>query len=232
MKKIDKKNIIFVSVAASLTIFMAAIGSTLAILTQNTETRANNFSFGQVNIKLDEPKWDDKGNDHILYPGRTVPKDPTVTNTGINDLYVFLKVRIPKASVHIVEVIDGKDVIQPEDVMDLVSYKYDEEHWEFIDEYDENYNKSDYHTIIYGYKAILPASPPDKAKTKPLFEEVTFVNAVEGEPKTSMSFNMPIDAYAIQADYLEDVSGNDIKDILTKDILTKAYNLYVKSANS
>lgn len=218
MKKIDKKNIIFISVAASLTIFMAAIGSTLAILTQNTESRANNFSFGQVNIELEEPEWEK--NDHILYPGRTVPKDPTVTNTGINDLYVFLKVQIPKASVRIVKVIDGKDVIQPEEVRELVSYTYDEKNWVVID---EDNTENDYHSIIYGYKAKLSAEQP----TTPLFEEVTFVNAVEGEPKTSMSFDMPILAYAIQADYLEDVSGNDITDILTK-----AYKLYVKSANS
>lgn len=213
MKNFNKRNIILISIAASLAVFMAGMGATLAILSRNTETRANNFTFGQVNIELDEPHWDE--DDNILYPGRTVPKDPVVTNTGINDLYVFLKVQIPKANVRIVDE-DGK--IQDRSLMELVSYTPDYDNWAIIQDVDSP--ESEYHSIVYGYKKKISTKEPTTA----LFDKVTFVNAVEGEPATKMSFDMPIYAYAIQADYLEGVDGDDI---VAK--LTNAYNLYVNS---
>lgn len=233
MKKLDKKSTIIISVAASLTIFMAAMGATLAIMTQSTESRSNNFTFGKVDIELEEPGWEE--NDHILYPGRTVPKDPIVTNTGINDLYVFLEVRIPKADVLIVDEIDkGKIISAPS--MQLVKTVYQDSEgntiddhnpdWIQIDEYDIG---NDYHCIIYGYKERLAGYKDEQTPgetTTQLFDKVTFVNAVEGEPE-KMSFDMPIKAYAIQADYLDGVEDNDITEKLKK-----AYDLYVKSVNS
>ena len=77
---------------------LLATGSTLAYFTDK-EQASNRITIGKVDITLTEPKWDalsesDKQN---ITPGKELVKDPTVTNTGINDAFVFLKVKVPAA---------------------------------------------------------------------------------------------------------------------------------------
>jgi len=59
---------------------------------------ANEFIVGNVSVDLTEPGWNpDDGT--ALTPNKTVKKDPQVTNTGSNDAFVFLQVKVPTASV-------------------------------------------------------------------------------------------------------------------------------------
>lgn len=90
--KLNRKWILILSLVLSVAM---ATGSTLAYMTTKTATVTNTFTLGNVSITLDEPKWD-KDN-AIIYPGTSVPKDPTITNTGRTPAWVWMEVEIPTA---------------------------------------------------------------------------------------------------------------------------------------
>ena len=78
----------------------AVIGGTLAYFT-DTKEATNTFTVGNVEIKLDEAvpgeqgKRTEEGVEYTgIVPGVAYGKDPIVTNTGANDAYVRLKVRV------------------------------------------------------------------------------------------------------------------------------------------
>lgn len=85
-----KKGLVSMVVSLML-VAVVMVGATLAYLTSTTDKVTNTFTIGNVNIKLEEPKWnpDDAEN---LEPGAEVAKDPTVTNTGANDAYIAMSV--------------------------------------------------------------------------------------------------------------------------------------------
>ena len=84
-----KKIIAFVLVV-SLTAAIA-IGGTLAYLTDR-DSEANVFTTGDVNIDLNE----DFEQGSTLIPGVDIEKEPTVTNAGPNDAWVWTTVAVPK----------------------------------------------------------------------------------------------------------------------------------------
>ncbi|MDD2414350.1 MAG: hypothetical protein PHI94_04185 [Eubacteriaceae bacterium] len=115
-----KKKVILCLVAAAAVL---VIGGTLALLSAGTGTKSNTFSSSKyLNIQLREPAWDGYTWDETLpdgsepdgehakttdtalginqsgnyLPGQTIPKDPTVKNTGSGSegvpAYVALKV--------------------------------------------------------------------------------------------------------------------------------------------
>lgn len=88
MKKSKKVTIgiLIVALLASL-----SIGGTLAYLT-DTERATNTFSISDLDIKLDEPNWND-GDGDDLTPGDTLEKDPTVTAV-INNSYMRVVMRV------------------------------------------------------------------------------------------------------------------------------------------
>lgn len=92
-----KKKIVALCLCIALAV-VAIGGATLAYFT-DTKNVTNTFTVGNVKIKLDEKditKTDgsrtENGNAYTIYPGATVEKDPTVTNTGENAAYVRVKV--------------------------------------------------------------------------------------------------------------------------------------------
>lgn len=209
MKTDKKKSIVTITVAAALAAIMAGAGTTLAVMSKTTEKRANNFTFGNVNIQLEEPGWEEE--DHTLYPGRTVNKDPAVRNTGSTDIFVYLEVQVPKGEVRLVKdsTEDGRiTVTEASQTVVLLDYKFDDKHWAVI--HSNTYES--YNTIVYAYLEALPAG----SSTVPLFEKVTFVNAIEGDPEGRTTLEMPINAYAIQATYLDEIDGMKEADTLEK----------------
>ena len=212
MLKSRKKQILTISSIAVLTAAMASIGVVLAILAKNVESRANVFTFSNMDITLTEPEWKD---DPVVYPGAENKKDPTVTNTGANPLYVYLQVKIPRGSVDVVKVQDGKEYTALE-VHDLLRYSPDPNvDWVKIidseDEEDQAYGEDGYHVVIYAYE--LELAP--KESTSPLFETVIFSEDIlEAEPGVGTSLDMPITAYAIQSRHLN-TTGDDLKTKLT-----------------
>ena len=78
-------------------ITIMSIGGISAYFT-DTDTQTNKFTVGKVTVDLTEPEWDkypDKDNNGIpdqaedLTPNKTIVKDPVITNTGINEAFIF-----------------------------------------------------------------------------------------------------------------------------------------------
>ncbi len=81
----------FVGGALALTL---AMGGVLAYLT-DTESVTNNLSLDtNLSIALTEPNWDPEAA-KAMTPTMEIAKDPTITNDGTVDEYVFAKVQMP-----------------------------------------------------------------------------------------------------------------------------------------
>ena len=85
------KKIIAFLLVVSLTAAVA-IGGTLAYFTDR-DSEANVFTVGDVKIDLEEEF--EQGAQ--LVPGVNIEKKPTITNTGINDAWVWMEFAIPSA---------------------------------------------------------------------------------------------------------------------------------------
>lgn len=207
MQNTKKKRIILIAVTVCLMIFAAVSGISLATLTAQTEKRANVFTFGNVTIELKEPEWDKLDpEDKVVYPGKSVNKDPTVKNTGSNDLYAYIEVKIPKKNVRtVVTAADGKDTIKDAEERELFSYEVNTANWTKISETKEP--GADYNVYLYAYtNSVLKSNE----KTSPLFSKVKYLDILEGEIEMGTVIEMPITAYAIQSDHLGE-SGADME---------------------
>lgn len=214
MRNINKNKILIIFASSLLVIAMIAAGISLAMLSQNTEKRANNFTFGNVSIDLSEPEWDELApEERIVYPGRTISKDPIITNTGENDLYAYIEVSVPKKTVRTVKEENGKEVIVEAELLELFSFNANDG-WTLIN---RDASSEDYTTYLYAYTAEVLS--PNKS-TNALFDEVTYVNMLEGEIPMGTVLEMPINAYAIQSEYLNE-QGDSIEDKMTD-----AFNKY------
>ena len=91
-------------ILALVLVFGAAVGGTIAYLTDTTDPVTNTFTVGKVDITLDEAKVDAygvadttadrvKANSYKLIPGHTYTKDPTIhVATGSEDCWLFVKI--------------------------------------------------------------------------------------------------------------------------------------------
>jgi len=83
-----KKKILALCIVAIIAV-TAIAGASLAYLTDR-DSAENVFTFGNVEIQLNETFKDNK-----LIPGKDLTKEASVTNTGINDAWVWVTVAIP-----------------------------------------------------------------------------------------------------------------------------------------
>lgn len=93
----------FALILALVLVFGAAVGGTIAYLTDKTDEVKNTFTVGKVDIDLDEAKVTQMGekdgdtrvkaNTYKLIPGHTYVKDPTITVADDSeDCYLFVKI--------------------------------------------------------------------------------------------------------------------------------------------
>lgn len=192
-----KKSHIVIIICLSL-IFGITIAGSLAFLTSKTETEANSFTVGEIAIELKEPMWSaqaDSNKNGIpdkaenLSPAEAVVKDPKVTNTGINNAYVYLRVRVPKEPVAYADS-NGKVVrIDSDKPIELFSYAVNNGWTEFMK--DDNNKYTDYY---YYYDEVL--APSDTSVT--LFDQVVFADAIEGQLEDER-YMVDVTAYGIQS---------------------------------
>jgi len=89
-----KKNIgisykAFAGILAAVLVLGGTIGGTMAWLIDGTDAVANTFTYGDINIGLEE----NTGNDYKIVPGVNITKDPTVTvKANSEDCWLFVKV--------------------------------------------------------------------------------------------------------------------------------------------
>ena len=198
----EKKKSSFLAVFAMLLVLSVVLGGTLAYLTKNLGSRANNFTLSSIDIELIEEKWDNlDSDDRVVYPGRSIVKDPKVKNTGDNNLYVYIEVKVPLENIRTVS--DGEVKCR-----EILEFNVNKDDWTLI----KSTTSENYQVKVYAYtKEIL--APGDETSTLFESDKVTFVNMIEGESKKGYEFEMPINAYAIQSDYLA-VEGESMQEIM------------------
>ena len=79
----------FVVLLALVLILGVAAGSTVAWLVASTDSVVNTFTYGDINITLEEST----GKDYTIIPGKDIAKDPKVTVLANSEAcYLFVKV--------------------------------------------------------------------------------------------------------------------------------------------
>lgn len=86
---------VIISVAAIALIVCCAVGGTLAWLTAQTAPVVNTFTYGDINITLDETT----GTEYKMVPGNKLAKDPKVT-VKANSEACWLFIKIEKNTVY------------------------------------------------------------------------------------------------------------------------------------
>lgn len=194
-KKRNRRN--YVLAICCMTVL--TIGGITAYFT-DTDSAANVFTTGKVAIDLTEPEYDKHPEERkAITPGKMLYKDPKVTNTGINDAFIFLEVTIPKAVIKTANA-DGSQ--NPEANKELFEYVINGGWSQIVKE-----DKPDGCRYVYAYGTSSACSTLAAGQTTPvLFKDGTirFVNAVEGQGLEEGTLELPVDAYGIQA---ADISG-------------------------
>lgn len=84
-------------ILALVLVIGGVVGGTVAWLTTQTSDVVNTFTYGDINIKLEETPTDDgdedpNTNEYEMIPGREIVKDPMVTVLGgSEDCWLFVK---------------------------------------------------------------------------------------------------------------------------------------------
>lgn len=198
----ERKNTKRIVIAAVMCLVLA-MGGISAYFT-STDSATNTFTVGSVVIDLTEPEFDkDKDEHKDITPNKDFVKDPTVTNTGINDAFVFIKFSIPKANVTVANE-DGTKGTRA--VQELFDYAI-ADGWVKVA---ENKAGSDVNTYVYAYAAGGNCTALAADKSAPvLFDDskVTFKNVIEGEGLEGTTLNIPVYAYGIQT---TDLTSSDV----------------------
>ena len=160
----SKKKIIITAIVALLT--FSIIGGILAYFTNTTQTLSNTFTVGEnVEISLTEPNWDAPRAQGLSF-GTTVPKDPTVRNTGSNNAYVFVKVDVPTYYKYTSE--------GPQNI-EMFTYTLNSGWYELGNLETENIDGTVTHIYAYGSSSAMTALEPSATAT--IFNSVTFLSS-------------------------------------------------------
>lgn len=177
---VNKKN----AIVSLLLVAALVITGALAFLTAK-DNAENKFTVGNVAIDLTEPNWDESNGENIV-AGQVIAKDPTITNTGRNEAYVYMMVQVPKADeISIAGSADSVDDYQ------LFSYTINDG-WALIDEKVDANDANNYY--LYAYNTTLA---PEGTAT--LFNEVTYANTTSDFEEANLSIE--VTAYAIQSNF-------------------------------
>ncbi len=237
-----KKKLFYKSDLYSLMIIVFAIILTMAVFT-SSDIVDNRFSAATLDITLIEDEYnrlteDEKTN---LEPNDVIAKDPKIKNSDKTDAFVFLKITVPVMEVNNVKS-DGDhpdnteyakfpqevfylktnndNTVTATDFNDAPKSAGDIGYWVELDSYEEGKDyKSDTRTYVFGYSVYL--KPEEFTET--LFDYVQFKNYITYQIFNGTKLTINVDAYAIQADYLDGISKqNDdgSKKIQSKDELT------------
>jgi len=208
------------AITGLLVVAIIAVGATLALLSTTTGTKTNAFSSNRnIDIQLREDKWDGytfedgagdsttgleaiKGREEDMtlgvnqakayLPGQSIPKNPTVKNNNTNGNGVETRVAL-KVTYFI-----GEQQVTYETFKNKLlatdGIEFNNK-WEQIDGND-NDNMAD----IYLYQDVLGLEEDVNNTTTPLFSTVPInKNLQPGEDGKLPSFNINVQAYAIQA---------------------------------
>lgn len=182
----DKKNVVIAGAAAAVLL----IGSSFAYF-MDRDSKTNHFTVGNVSIEVKEPNWNPDTGTNIT-PNKEIKKDPQVTNTGTNDAYAFVSVKVPKANV---ETADANGQLNAAKVQDLFTYKVNSG-WKLIKT--DNSNDS-YNEYVYAYEDENGKMKVVKKgeTTGTVFDSVKFINIID-EQQSGKEQNIDVDCIGIQ----------------------------------
>ena len=95
MRMKNHKLLLPVAVAAAAAAALLSVFMTLSYLT-DTEVADNKITIGSVALEIHEGDYEDS---QKIAAGGSLPKAPSIENTGKNDEYVFIEVSVPKKEV-------------------------------------------------------------------------------------------------------------------------------------
>lgn len=227
MRKSGKKQMI----VAMAMVAIVGIAGTSAYFTASDEA-VNTWTVGKVEVDLEETEYDKHKDEETkdITPNSELHKDPKAVNTGNNDAFIFMKVRIPKATVKVA----AQDGTAPANatLQELFDYQWNNG-WTVIDTQEVKESGGTYQEYIVAYgtanecTALKPGS-----ETPVLFVNgsgahianpgvaglITFKNIIEGQGLENVTLNLDVESYAIQtANLTTEDTKNPAKvwDILT-----------------
>jgi len=168
MKTKNRKTL--TAVLAVVLVAAIAAGATLAFLADRTNTENNVFTFVD-NIKglLTEPLWD-PAEALNLTPGKTIDKDPQITNISENGVveYAAIKLTFLNGAGDVISDVlqEGKSETDMQYLLRLIEIEWGGS-WELVD------GDADSAEQIYVFKYTLPQG----VTTDPLFYSVTILEA-------------------------------------------------------
>jgi predicted ribosomally synthesized peptide with SipW-like signal peptide len=176
----------------AIVLMVASLGGISAYFTDSDEV-TNTFKVGEVDIELQEPNWPGIADTN---PNQTTPKDPQIYNKGVSDAFVYLEVLVPYQDNLVTANPDGtrNDAARTE----LFTYTINPG-WIEIPSGSEPADGVIKH--VYAYVGDDPQNMEilSAGETTPtLFDEITFVNAVEGQGLENSQKDVVVNAYAIQ----------------------------------
>lgn len=181
----NKKNAAIATAGAAVLL----VGSSFAFF-MDRESVMNPFTVGNVKITVTEEHFD-KTTATDITPNKVIPKDPVVTNTGVNDVYAFVSVKVPKANV---ETANADGTLNAAKNQDLFTYKVND-NWKLI-----KTNDADDHTeYIYAYSDANGTLKKlaKSEKTNAVFDNVKFINIVD-EQQSDVNLNIDVAGIGIQ----------------------------------
>ena len=181
----NKKNAAIATAGAAVLL----VGSSFAFF-MDKESVTNPFTVGNVKITVTEEHFD-KTTAKDITPNKVIPKDPVVTNTGVNDIYAFVSVKVPKANVETANADGSLNVAKNQD---LFTYKVND-NWKLIKTNDAD----DHSEYIYAYSnanGTLKKLAKNE-KTNAVFDSVKFINIVD-EQQSGVNLNIDVDGIGIQ----------------------------------
>lgn len=213
MRKRINRKIKIAMLCAALSGTVAA-GGIMAYFTDN-ETVVNTFTVGKVSLSLIEPGWKPPKD---ITPNQEIIKDPQIVNDGVNKEYVFMEVIVPYRKI-IVANQDGTK--RPAADTELFQYSLNPGWTEIGVPQKDEAKKTVKHLYVYGTASLCTELQKGKT-TAPLFNKVTFVNAVEGQNLETTTQEITVHAYGIQT---TDINGGknaptDVWQVITNQLLT------------
>lgn len=199
-----------------------AMGAIAAYFT-DTDTVSNKFIVGKIDIDLTEPTWDsypDEDGDGVpdiaesITPNKEIAKDPTITNIGENDAYIFAKVCVPYGNL---ETAQNDGTTNPATKSELFSYT-PENGWLEINIEEDAENGVIIHTYAYADEnnELVPVVKDDAVL---LFNSVRFANILNdsqtGVDMEGKLLNLNVSAFGIQTTDVLDGEGHATKDAVS-----------------
>lgn len=196
MKKLSKTNVNNMKKGAVAIALVASLGlAGLSAYFTDHQNAKNTFTVGSVKQTLTEPSWDKtKEPGKNMVPNQVFAKDPTITNVGENDQYVFMKVEVPVANVTTLNDDGTKGATTSQE---LFTYKINGDWKELVDK-KKTTATSVTHVYYYGTDAGLTKLAKNQKAI--LFNSVQFKNIVEGQVEGAQ--NIDINSYGIQSENL------------------------------